>query len=163
MLPLHVRALVLLLPISVAGLRVAAPRVAAPRVGMAAWARPAALAKRAQPAAMMVWPWEKAAPKPTTSDDSIAFKDASSLTKEEERRLKLEVGTNWEPRTSTVKGEGYQFFQGPTPKTGVQADVPDFFSSDNFAGAGELGTTPKILIGLGGVLFLSLVAFLVVS
>ena len=33
------------------------------------------------------------------------------LTPEERRRQKLEVGTNWPPRTSTVKGEGYQFFQ----------------------------------------------------
>ena len=55
------------------------------------------------------------------------------LTPEERRRQKLEVGTNWPPRTSTVKGQGYQFFQGSTPKTSNQEDLPSFFSADNFA------------------------------
>ena len=53
--------------------------------------------------------------------------------------------------------------QGPTPKTGVQSDMPDFFSADTLSGAGELGTVPKVLIGVGGVLFLGLVAVLVTS
>jgi hypothetical protein len=79
----------------------------------------------------------------------------------QERKLKLEVGTNWRPRTSTVKGEGYQFFQGPSPKTSVQEGMPDFFSSDNFAdsdaGAG------KLFIPLAGVLTLGLAAVLASS
>ena len=54
--------------------------------------------------------------------------------KEEERREQaLIVGTNWPPRTPPTPGKGYLFFQGPTPKTAVQKDMPDFFSSDNFA------------------------------
>ena len=31
------------------------------------------------------------------------------------------------------KGEDFLFFQGPAPKTGVQEDLPSFFSPDNFA------------------------------
>ena len=55
------------------------------------------------------FPWDK---KPSgKSDESIAFKDPDALTAEEERKLKLEIGTNWRPRTSTKAGEGYQFFQ----------------------------------------------------
>lgn len=98
---------------------------------------------------------------PNPKDDAIAFKDPEALTPEEERKLKLEVGTNWRPRTSTVKGEGYQFFQGPSPKTSVQEGMPDFFSSDNFAdsdaGAG------KLFIPLAGVLTLGLAAVLASS
>ena len=40
---------------------------------------------------------------------------------------------SWPPRTEPTPGKGYLFFQGPTPKTAVQKDLPDFFSSDNFA------------------------------
>ena len=64
-------------------------------------------------------------PKPPTKPESaseIADK-ITGLTPSEERRQKLEVGTNWPPRTSTIYREGYQFFQGPTPKTGYQADL----------------------------------------
>ena len=106
----------------------------------------------------------RAAPKgaPSPQDDAIAFKDPEALTPEEERKLKLEVGTNWRPRTSTIKGEGYQFFQGPTPKTSVQDGMPDFFSSDNFADA-EVAGAGKVLIPVAGVLTLGLAAVLVSS
>lgn len=113
----------------------------------------------------MGWPFGKGGGKKITVDeaDAIAFKNPDALTEEEERRLKLEVGTNWRPRTSTKKGEGYQFFQGPTPKTGVQEDLPDFFSKENFADAGQLGGTQLAVIGLGSVLFLGVLAVLVTS
>merc|ERR1719453_1752886 len=48
------------------------------------------------------------------------------------REQALIIGTNWQPRTPPEAGKGYFFFQGPTPKTAVQADLPDFFSSENF-------------------------------
>merc|ERR1719217_1416958 len=56
-------------------------------------------------------------------------------TQEERRKLKTETGTNWKPRTTPKiwDQDGYFFFQGPTPKTSVQADLPSFFSGDNFA------------------------------
>jgi len=70
---------------------------------------------------------------------------------EEERRQKLEVGTNWPPRTSTVSGKGYQFFQGPTPKTGVQNNLPDFFDSSTVDGVQDLGGKQTALIGIAAV------------
>ena len=122
------------------------------------------IAGRARPL-VMGWPFGKGGGKKITVDeaDAIAFKNPDSLTEEEERRLKLEVGTNWKPRTSTKKGEGYQFFQGPTPKTGVQEDLPDFFSGENFAAAGGLSGTQLAIIGLGGALFAVLFGFLLTS
>jgi hypothetical protein len=80
-----------------------------------------------------------------------------------ERKLKLELSANYRPRTPPIEGEGYIFFQGPTPKTGKQADLPSFFSSENFDGA-DLGGLPlpvKILVPLGGAIFLALVVALV--
>ena len=108
------------------------------------------LASRARPLVMQFNPFKREA-KASSADDAIAFKDPRTLTEEEERKLKLEVGTNWKPRTSTKKGEGYQFFQGPTPKTGVQEDLPEFFSKENFSGSAELGLAQKAVIGVGGV------------
>lgn len=90
-------------------------------------------------------------------DEALAFKDPESLTPEEERKLKLEIGTNWRPRTSTVKGEGYQFFQGPTPKTSVQDDLPDFFSSENLSGA-EVPGLGKVFIPAAALLSVGLFA-----
>merc|ERR1719201_1881756 len=53
---------------------------------------------------------------------------------EESRRLNaLITGTNWPPRTPPTPGKGYFFFQGPTPKTSFQKDLPSFFSAENFA------------------------------
>merc|ERR1719453_2200625 len=66
-----------------------------------------------------------------TGDVTMQFR-AKNL--EERRRSKLQTGTNWPPRTDPIPGKGYFFFQGPTPKTAVQEDLPSFFSADNFAG-----------------------------
>lgn len=119
------------------------------------------LASRAR-SPVMQWPFKREA-KASSADDALAFKDPRSLTAEEERKLKLEVGTNWKPRTSTKKGEGYQFFQGPTPKTGVQEDLPDFFSGENFAEAGELGLVPKLIFALGAASLAAVVAVVLSS
>merc|ERR1719409_312295 len=61
----------------------------------------------------------------------------------ERRRSKLQTGTNWPPRTDPIPGKGYFFFQGPTPKTAVQEDLPSFFSAANFA---DLEVNPKQLL-----------------
>merc|ERR1719253_2233771 len=55
------------------------------------------------------------------------------------REMKLRTGANWPPRTDPTPGKGYFFFQGPSPKTAVQADLPSFFSAENFA---DLEFTP---------------------
>merc|ERR1719310_861142 len=69
-------------------------------------ARPHRAAPRTSPVQLQLqFPWDK---KPSSkSDEAIAFKDPDALTEEEERKLKLEIGTNWRPRTSTKAGEGY--------------------------------------------------------
>merc|ERR1719387_2263194 len=58
---------------------------------------------------------------------------ARGQTNQDRRLNKLVTGTNWPPRTEPTPGKGYFFFQGPTPKTAVQDDLPDFFSTENFA------------------------------
>merc|ERR1719387_2746420 len=48
------------------------------------------------------------------------------------RKAKIVDSANFPPRTMPIKGEGYFFFQGPSPKTSVQKDLPSFFSAENF-------------------------------
>ena len=59
---------------------------------------------------------------------ALAQSSLASLPAEEQRRVKLEAGTNWPPRTTTaapfsIDREGFMFFQGPTPRTAVQASA----------------------------------------
>merc|ERR1719238_762053 len=81
----------------------------------------------------------------------------ASSEKERKRRLDaLVTGTNWPPRTIPEPGKGYFFFQGPTPKTSFQKDLPSFFSSENFADI-EIKPIQLVLTGTGfGSLFLLL-------
>ena len=79
-------------------------------------------------------------------------KGLEAMPPEERRRLKLETGTNWPPRTPTtqpfsIDREGFMFFQGPTPLTAVQEGLPSFLSGDNFRGL----EVPRVLLVLGGV------------
>lgn len=72
------------------------------------------------------------------------IQDATELlTPEELKELKLEASANWPPRTKPREGEGYIFFQGPTPKTGTQPGRASF--SD------DLQTAPERFSALGGV------------
>merc|ERR1719331_1797520 len=77
------------------------------------------------------------------------------------RQSALITGTNWPPRTQPTPGKGYFFFQGPTPKTAYQKDLPSFFSAENFADisikpvqlavtATGLGSLGLIVAGLNG-------------
>ena len=77
--------------------------------------------------------------------------------KEEARRQSaLVTGINWPPRTPPTPGKGYFFFQGPTPKTAYQKDLPSFFSTENFA---DIEIKP-VQIALAGTSFLSLALIL---
>jgi len=94
-------------------------------------------------------------------------RELEAMPAEEARRTKLEVGTNWKPRTTTAKPfaddrEGFMFFQGPTPLTAVQPDLPGFFSGDNFKGVSpppvllvSVGTFSAALLAVLGVVFLT--------
>ena len=96
-------------------------------------------------------------------------RSVAELPPDEQRRLKLEIGTNWPPRTTTamsgifdVEREGFMFFQGPTPRTAVQADLPSFLSAENFASL-VVPLQLKIAGGVGGVALLVVLAVLVLS
>lgn len=85
-----------------------------------------------------------------------------ALSPEEQRKLKLEVGTNWPPRTTTAKPfaadrAGFMFFQGPTPLTAVQEGMPGYFSKENFEGL----EVPRKLLVAGGVFGATLLALAV--
>eukprot|EP00322_Chrysochromulina_rotalis_P025261 CAMPEP_0115853146 /NCGR_PEP_ID=MMETSP0287-20121206/13355_1 /TAXON_ID=412157 /ORGANISM="Chrysochromulina rotalis, Strain UIO044" /LENGTH=176 /DNA_ID=CAMNT_0003307217 /DNA_START=39 /DNA_END=569 /DNA_ORIENTATION=+ len=76
----------------------------------------------------------------------------TKMSPEEQRRQKLEVGTNWQPRTTTadpfgIDRQGFMFFQGPTPKTSVQPDLPSFLSGENFSDM-EVPTELKVVGGV---------------
>ena len=85
----------------------------------------------------------------------------------EQRRQKLEVGINWPPRTTTedpfgVNRQGYMFFQGPTPKTSVQKNLPSFLSKENFADV-SVPAKLKVFGGLFGVSFFGTSLVLILS
>jgi hypothetical protein len=55
------------------------------------------------------------------------------------------------------------FFQGPTPLTGVQEGMPDFFSKENLIdNRGTLAIWQKGFIGVAAILFLGLIISLIV-
>jgi len=93
--------------------------------------------------------------------------ELSEMPASEQRKTKLETGTNWPPRTTTtrpfeIEREGFMFFQGPTPKTSVQADLPAFFSADERQ-AMQVPPALKLAGGVGGVAFLLVALVLVLD
>ena len=59
------------------------------------------------------------------------------------------------------KGTDYLFFQGPKPLTGYQADLPSFFSLDNFA---DLEISPlQIAVTVTGLGSFGIVALLLLE
>jgi len=91
----------------------------------------------------------------------------AALPADEARRVKLEAGTNWPPRTSTARPfdelrEGYMFFQGPTPLTSVQEGLAPFASRADLEGV-QVPTVLKVLGGVGGASLLAVVALLVLG
>eukprot|EP00962_Isochrysis_galbana_P006534 scaffold1747_cov108-Isochrysis_galbana.AAC.5 len=49
-------------------------------------------------------------------------------------------------REAFERGEGNKFFQSPTPLTGSQNDMVDFFTKENFAQAGEIPLQGKVQV-----------------
>ena len=81
---------------------------------------------------------------------------------EEEKRLVTRIASNWGD-TKKPEQENYTFFQGPTPKTGNQENLPSFFSTEARA---EMTEIPQQLFLFGGVLAVGVTAltvFLVTS
>ena len=87
-----------------------------------------------------------------------------NMTDEEKRKVKVETSANWPPRTPPLYGEGYFFFQGPTPLTGEQADLPGFFDelSGSAARFQSLSTIQKGLIGSAALLSFVLLIILII-
>jgi hypothetical protein len=79
-------------------------------------------------------------------------------------RHRLERAANFPPRTKPVEGEGYIFFQGPTPKTGKQG-LSDFFSEENKADITATSVPLPLYIfgGLSAVLSLWLLVTLIID
>ena len=67
-----------------------------------------------------------------------------------ERKQLYNSAGSFPPRTSNLPGEGYFFFQNSSPKTGVQKDLPGFFTAENFADA-ELDPKALPVLGVGAV------------
>merc|ERR1719217_1992577 len=98
-----------------------------------------------------------------SATDAITMQIKAGFDKNYKKRREsaLVTGTNWPPRTPPEPGKGYLFFQGPTPKTAYQKDLPSFFSAENFADveikpislaltATGFGSLALILAGLNG-------------
>ena len=92
--------------------------------------------------------------------DAILRKDPETWTSEEKRAV-ADAGSNWVAERKPNQ-QGYEFFQGPTPKTGVQEDLPDFFSADN---AADIQIPPQLALfgGTAVVGALALVGFVALS
>ena len=92
--------------------------------------------------------------------DAILRKDPETWTSEEKRAV-ADAGSNWAAERKPNQ-QGYEFFQGPTPKTGVQEDLPDFFSADN---AADIQIPPQLALfgGTAVVGALALVGFVALS
>eukprot|EP00967_Tisochrysis_lutea_P156201 scaffold314306_cov43-Tisochrysis_lutea.AAC.2 len=66
-------------------------------------------------------------------------------------------------RAAFERGEGRLFFQSPTPLTGEQEGMVDFFSKENFAASGEIPLQGKVVIGVAGALSLWLLVSLILA
>merc|ERR1719310_1774541 len=95
------------------------------------------------------------APRNAVSRASVSMDAKRQQLEDKRRQSALITGTNWPPRTPPEPGKGYFFFQGPTPKTAYQKDLPSFFSTENFA---DLEIKPvQIVVTLTGFASLALI------
>ena len=97
---------------------------------------------------------KEAASKPSTNVDEIMRKPEDKRTPEETKLLTNQA-SNWDEYKKDNQRDN-TFFQGTAPKTGVQEDMPDFFSKEARSGS---EVSPKLL-AFGGVAALGVVALL---
>ena len=83
-------------------------------------------------------------------DDKPFVKFTGRAKNRAERKQLYNSAGSFPPRTSNLPGEGYFFFQNSSPKTGVQKDLPGFFTAENFADA-ELDPKALPVLGVGAV------------
>ena len=118
---------------------------------------PQATAVRARSPSMLfdgLFGKKEAASKPSTNVDEIMRKPENKRTPEETKLLTNQA-SNWDEYKKDNQRDN-TFFQGTAPKTGVQEDMPDFFSKEARSGS---EVSPKLL-AFGGVAALGVVALL---
>jgi len=92
--------------------------------------------------------------------NSIMVKNPKEWTKEDQKQVDR-ISANW-AFTRKPEQEGYMFFQGPTPKTGTQEDLPDFFSREARSDA-DVPVQLKVFGGIAATGALGLLAFVAIS
>ena len=109
---------------------------------------PQATAVRARSPSMLfdgLFGKKEAVSKPSTNVDEIMRKPENKRTPEETKLLTNQA-SNWDEYKKDNQRDN-TFFQGTAPKTGVQEDMPDFFSKEARSGS---EVSPKLL-AFGGV------------
>ena len=89
--------------------------------------------------------------------DRLVGADTGRAKNRAERKQLYNSAGSFPPRTSNLPGEGYFFFQNSSPKTGVQKDLPGFFTPENFEDM-EVSFRAIFVIGLGGASAVGLAA-----
>ena len=97
---------------------------------------------------------KEAAPTSSTNVNEILRKPEDDWTPEE-RRIVTNQASNWDEYKKDNQRDN-TFFQSSAPKTGVQSDMPDFFSSEARSGA----EVPPQLVAFGGVAALGVFALI---
>jgi len=83
------------------------------------------------------------------------LRDQATWTAEDRKRV-TDMASNWAGERKPNQ-EGYTFFQSPSPVTGEQQDMPDFFSKETLAGQ----DVPGIAVVLGAIAVIGTVTLLV--
>ena len=101
-------------------------------------------------------------------DDLFGKKEKEEPSEEAQKELEREelkqlnkLASNWEGYQKPEQ-EGYTFFQSPTPKTGEQSNLPDFFDKSAREDL-EIPFQLKLFGGIAGVLMLWLLISLIVT
>ena len=97
---------------------------------------------------------EAATPYSSKTANEILRKPEEDWTPEE-RKIVTNQASNWDEYKKDNQRDN-TFFQGTAPKTGVQADMPDFFSAEARSGS----EVPPQLLAFGGVAAVGVVALL---
>ena len=120
---------------------------------------PQATAVRARSPSMLfdgLFGGDKAAPKRSSTNLNEILRKPEKDWTPEERKIVTNQASNWDEYKKDNQRDN-TFFQTTAPKTGEQADMPDFFSAEARSGA----EVPPQLLAFGGISALGIFALLV--
>ena len=120
---------------------------------------PQATAVRARSPSMLfdgLFGGDKAAPKRSSTNLNEILRKPEKDWTPEERKIVTNQASNWDEYKKDNQRDN-TFFQTAAPKTGEQADMPDFFSAEARSGA----EVPPQLLAFGGISALGIFALLV--